>query len=166
MTRLSVAATHWKMSWNIMECSLQCCFDLCSVFLIRLMLMYFSGARISSFFFWHGLVSTRRFFFLKNDFYDFCKSGRYHFRTHFRSQKRSTWKKKERGTVRVLFFSHTASRSHFIYVLWKNCWFQVLCVYGTYPSLHIRQQETTRTWKQTRQTAETIWFGRNMPKYG
>ena len=36
-------------------------------------------------------------------------------------------KERERGTVRVRFFSHTASRSHFIYVLWKNCWLQV-CV--------------------------------------
>ena len=50
-------------------------------------------------------------------------------------------------------------------VLWKNCWLQVLCVYGSYPSLHIRQQEITRTWKQTRQTAETSQFGKNKPKY-
>ena len=35
--------------------------------------------------------------------------------------------------------------SAYRYVLWKNCWLQVLCVYGTYPSLHIRQQETTTT---------------------
>ena len=30
-------------------------------------------------------------------------------------------------------------------VLCKNFWLQVLCAYGTYPSLYIRQNETTRT---------------------
>ena len=38
----------------------------------------------------------------------------------------------------------------------KNFWFQVSWVYGTYPTLHISQQQTTRTWKQTSQEAETI----------
>ena len=29
------------------------------------------------------------------------------------------------------------------YVLCKNFWLQVLCVYGTYPNLYIRQKQTT-----------------------
>ena len=34
----------------------------------------------------------------------FFKSGRYHFRTHFRTQKRSTWKKKRAGDCESAFF--------------------------------------------------------------
>ena len=43
------------------------------------------------------------------------------------------------------------------YVLWKNCWPQVLCVYDTYPSLHIRQQEITRTYKDMKANPPNSW---------
>jgi len=49
----------------------------------------------------------------------------------------------------ILVLRRSSCRAIYRYVLWQNFWLQVLCVYGTYPSLHIRQQWTTRTCKQT-----------------
>ena len=63
MRRPFVAATHWKMLWGIMECSLQC------FFLIRLMLIYILGVEISSSFF--PEVRWFQHFFFKKTFYIF-----------------------------------------------------------------------------------------------
>ena len=82
---------------------------------------------------------------------------------HQTSRKHHAYKNGNDTSIHIYIYRYLST---YRYVLWKNCWLQVLCVYGTYPSLHIKQQKTTRTWKQTRQTAETIQFGRRMPKYG
>ena len=82
---------------------------------------------------------------------------------HQTSRKHHADKNGSETSIHIYIYRYLST---YRYVLWKSCWLQVLCVYGKYPSLHIRQHETTRTWKQTRQTAETIQFGRNMPKHG